>query len=84
MHAQDTAIVCGRPVMHNDPLRPGFMYTDPNTQQRIEIVNYGELEWDEMIEGIQERNHEEDHKDEQDEDFDAHACEQRRSTSEGE
>ena len=61
MHAGNTAIICNRPVMHNDPLRPGFIFTDPTTQQRIEIVNYDEFEWDEMIEGIQNRN-DEDHK----------------------
>ena len=40
------------------------MFTDPSTQ-RIEIVNYGELEWDEMIEGIQKRNEERDKQEEQ-------------------
>ena len=84
MNAGNVALVCNRPTTHADPFRPGFMFTDPNKQQRIEFVDYDEIEWDAMIESIQNRNNEEDHKDEQDEDSDAHACEQRRSTSEGE
>ena len=69
MHAGNVAIVCCRPTTHNDPLRPGFIFTDPTTQQRIEIVNYDEFEWDEMIEGIQKRNNDEDHKDDKDEPY---------------
>ena len=61
MHAGNVAITCNRPVVHNDPLRQGFIYTDPTTQQRIEIMDYDEIEWDEMIEGIQNRNNDEDH-----------------------
>ena len=57
MCAINTAIVCGQPTVHNDALRPGFVFTDPSTQ-RIEVVNYGEFEWDDMMDAIHKRNDE--------------------------